>query len=259
VAGRAIDPRIRQRRVSVRRSQGRRRLRWVIAGVVAAAVVVGGLALLHTPLFAARVVTVTGTHPHTSDAAILAAAGLSGHPALISVSPGATAARVERLPYIGSATVRRQWPDGIRISVTERAPAVQMPGPGTSWSVLDAAGRTVEISPHQVPDLRTFLVQAPTGLLQPPPVGGSLPVGASSGMRVSRTLPLAFSGQVDAVIEAPDTTVSLKLNSGIRVLLGTATDLTAKYNDVAAIIAHGSLHPTSTIDVTVPESPTVGG
>ncbi len=56
---------------------------------------------------------------------------------------------------------------------------------------------------------------------------------------------------------APDGTISLALDSGITVVLGTGTELPAKYEDVAAIIAHGTLHPTSIIDVSVPESPTV--
>ena len=56
---------------------------------------------------------------------------------------------------------------------------------------------------------------------------------------------------------AADGTVDLALNSGLAVLLGTDTDLPAKYEDVAAIIAHASLHGATAIDVTVPASPTV--
>ncbi len=51
--------------------------------------------------------------------------------------------------------------------------------------------------------------------------------------------------------------MDLALNSGITVLLGTDTDLHAKYEDVAAIIARASLHGAKTIDVTVAQSPTV--
>jgi hypothetical protein len=40
--------------------------------------------------------------------------------------------------------------------------------------------------------------------------------------------------------------------------LGTDTELNAKYEDVAAIIAHASLVGATTIDVSVPQSPTVG-
>ncbi|MGO8873322.1 MAG: cell division protein FtsQ/DivIB [Acidimicrobiales bacterium] len=256
---RSIDPRIRQRRLSVHRSRVRRRLRWTLAALVTVAVLVGVVAVLHTPPFSARVVTVTGAHPRTSDAAIVDAAGLSHHPALISVDPGATAARVEALPFIAAARVRRHWPDGVEIAVTERVPAVQMAGPGASWSVLDAAGRTLEITPAPVPGLRTLVVRTPTGVVAPAPVGGSLAPAAGGGLLVARTLPTAFSAQVDSITVAPDGTTSLVVDSGITVLLGPATDLTAKYEDVSSIIAHGALRATSTIDVTVPQSPTVGG
>ena len=73
-------------------------------------------------------------------------------------------------------------------------------------------------------------------------MGGTLPAAGSFGPAVARTLPPAFSAQVVSVTVAPDGTVDLALNSGITVLLGTDTDLPAKYEDVAAIIAHASLH-----------------
>ena len=72
----------------------------------------------------------------------------------------------------------------------------------------------------------------------PAPVGGSLAPAGSLGLTVCRTLPPAFAAQVVSVTEAADGTVSLGLNSGITVLLGTDSDMEAKYEDVAAIIAH---------------------
>jgi cell division protein FtsQ len=259
VARPSIDPRIRQRRVAIQRSQGRRRLRWVLAAVVVLALIAALIALLHTPPFSVRVVKVSGPHAHTSDSAIIAAADLTGHPPMISVSLGGTADKVEALPYIASAKVSRNWPDGITISVTERAPVVQMAGPSTSWSVLDGRGRTLQVGPARLPDLVVLIVHTATGGVPPAPVGKSLPPTADAGLEVARTLPKAFSAQVVSLTVAPDNTVSMALNSGITVLLGTDTDLPAKYEDVATILAHETLHPTSTIDVTVPQSPTTSG
>ena len=254
-----IDPRIRQRRLAIRRSQGRRRLRW-IGGVVAAAVlVVAVLGLAHTPWFGAQAVSVTGTHPHTPDAAIVAAAGLQGHPPLISMNPGAVAKKVESLPFIATAHVRRHWPDGVQIAVTERVPVVEMAGPGTSWSLLDGHGRTLQVIPSRLPGLVVYIVHTATAGIPPAPVGRSLPPAAGPGLEVSRTLPPAFSSQVVSVTVAADGSISMALNSGITVLFGTDADRTAKYLDIASILAHGTLHATSVIDVTVPESPTVSG
>jgi len=252
-----IDPRIRQRRLAIRRSEGQRRLRWLIGVASTVGVVVLVVIVLHTPLFAARAITVTGAHPHTSDAAIVAASGLAHHPSLISVDTGAVAARVRTLPYVASARVSRHWPDGVQIAITERVPVVQMFGPASSWSVLDGHGRTLQVQPGRVAGLIQFIAHTSSGGVPAAPVGKSLPSVVSAGLEVCRTLPRAFSAQVVSVSLAPDDTVGLSLGSGITVLLGTATDLRAKYEDVAAIIARGTLQATSTIDVSVPESPTV--
>ena len=216
-----------------------------------------GVGLLHTPWFEAKVVTVRGAHPNTSDVAIETAAGLLHHPPLISVDPGSAAARVATLPFIASAQVTREWPDRVTITVTERKPVVAMAGPGASWSTLDGHGRTLAVTPGR-PVLPVLIVHGPTGPVPPAPVGGTVPPPAGPGLAVARTLPPAFAGQVVSVTGAADGTVSLALSSNLVVLLGTVSDLTAKYEDVAAIIAHASLRGARTIDVTVPQSPTVG-
>jgi cell division protein FtsQ len=253
----SIDPRIRQRRLAILRDRGRRRLYWIggALGLVVLALLL--LVVLHTPWFSARVVTVSGAHPHTPTASIIAAAGLDGHPPLISVDPGSTAARVEALPYIASAIVERHWPDAVVVAVTERAPVVTMAGPGSSWSVLDGQGRTLQVLAARPAGLIVFVVHTTGGGVPPGPVGSSLPAVASVGLAVCRTLPPAFVAQVVTATVAPDGTASLGLNSGITVLLGTDDDLKAKYEDVAAIIAHAQLVGATTIDVTVPQSPTV--
>jgi cell division protein FtsQ len=253
-----IDPRIHQRRLAIARLEGRRRLRVVIGVIGLVLLVLVAWALLHTGLFGARSVTITGVHPHTPDAAIEQAAGLGGHPPLVDVDPGATAARIEALPFVSSARVERHWPDSVTIVVTERTPAAAMAGPGTSWSLLDGSGRTLQVLAAQPAGVPVLVVHTTTGVVEPSPVGGSLPAAADPALAVCRTLPRAFAAQVVSVTAAPDATVVLALNSGITVQFGTDTDRQAKYEDVAAIIAHGSLPRAAVIDVSVPQSPTVG-
>ena len=252
-----INPRIRERRESVERSRTQKRLR--LAGIAVAAVALVALAvgLLYTPWFGAKVVTITGAHPNTPDRTIVAAAGLLHHPPLINVDPIPTAVRVESLPYIASAQVTRHWPDTVVIHVTERVPVMVMSGPNASWSILDGNGRTLAVTPVR-PALPVLIVHAPAGPVPPAPVGATVGVAANSGLTVARTLPPAFAGQVVSITVAADGTVSLALNSHLVVLLGTVSNLNAKYEDVAAIIAHASLRGAHTIDVTVPQSPTVG-
>jgi cell division protein FtsQ len=256
--GPSIDPRIRQRRVAVRRGAGRRRLRWILTGLVVMVLAVGAVLVLHTSLFSSRVVVVTGSHPHTTTAAILTAAGLDRRVPLVDMDPAAAAARVEALPYIATARVWRRWPDGVTVAVTERLAVAVMSGPGGSWSEVDGTGRTLAVGPARPPAIPQLVVSTATGPLPPTPVGESLPPATEPGLKVCTTLPMAFSAQVVSVTVATDTTVNLALNSGLTVMLGTATDLSSKYEDVAAVIAHASLRGKKVIDVTVPDAPAVG-
>ncbi len=252
----AIDPRIRQRREQIERSRTQKRLRWLAVFAGVAVLVAGGVFLLHTPPFEAKIITITGDHPNTTTQAIEAAAGVTHHPPLISVDPGPVAARVETLPFIASAQVTRHWPDAVTIAVTERIPVATMSGPSTQWSTLDGNGRTLAVTPAR-PALPVLVVTAKEPVA-PAPVGADMASAADPGLMVARTLPPAFVAQVDSITVAADGTVSLALTSGLVVLLGTVNDLPAKYEDVAAIIAHASLRSAHTIDVTVPQSPTVG-
>jgi cell division protein FtsQ len=259
VVGASIDPRIRQRREQVERSRTQKRLRWLALFVGVAVLVAAGVFLLHTPPFEAKVVTVTGDHPNTTTGAIEAAAGVMHHPPLISVDPGPAAARVETLPFIASAKVTRHWPDGVTIAVTERLPVTVMAGPGTEWSTLDGNGRTLAVTTARpaLPVL-AVAVSVSKGAVVPARVGADVARSANPGLLVARTLPPAFVAQVVSITVAVDGTVSLALTSGLVVQLGTVSDLPAKYEDVAAIIGKANLHGAHTIDVTVPQSPTVG-
>ena len=256
--GDGIDPRIARRRDQVERDRSRRRWRWAAGVGVAAAVVALGALLLHTPLFAARVVRVVGDHPQTPTKTIVAAAGLTGHPLLIRVDPATTAARVETLPLIASASVARHWPDGITITVAERVPSVSMGGPGAAWSTLDGRGRTIAVGPAR-PVLPQLIVHDAADRPVPPaPVGRTVAPAADPGLIVARTLPAAFAGQVVSINVVKDGTVFLVLHVGLQVLLGTPTELPAKYGAVASIIAGGHLRGDKVLDVTVPQAP-VGG
>lgn len=253
----SINPRIRERRESVERSRTQQRLRRSAMALGVVALVALGVGLLYTPWFGAKVLTVTGVHPNTSDRTIMAAAGLLHHPPLINVDPVTTATRVESLPFIASAKVTMHWPDAVNIQVIERVPVVVMSGPAASWSTLDGNGRTLAVTPAR-PVLPVLVVRGPAGPVPPAPVGATGAASANPGLAVTRTLPPAFVGQVVSITVAADGTVSLALSSHLVVLLGTVSNLTAKYEDVAAIIAHASLRGAHTIDVTVPQSPTVG-
>ena len=248
----SIDPRIRARRRQVVRGRTRRRRLVVVSLVVLTVLTVGALLLLHSPVFGARVVTVKGS-VHTPPAEVIAVAGLAGHPPLIDMDPGQSAARLERLPWIRTATVNRQWPDGVSVTITERVPVAVVATAGGRWLVVDAEGRVVET-----------VASAPAGLVHlsltghPSGAPGWLSRQAAPALAVAATLPKAFVGQVDQVATGRQGNVTLTLDQSLTVSVGPPVDLKQKYEDVAAILAGATLHPGDVIDVTVPGAPAVG-
>jgi hypothetical protein len=65
-------------------------------------------------------------------------------------------------------------------------------------------------------------------------------------------------GAPGSVLPARDD-AGLRVASPIAVDIGTATQLTAKYEDVSSILAGATLHNGDVIDVSVPDAPTVTG
>ena len=247
------DPRITQRRKQVKRSNVRKRL-WIIGGLVGVvAIVVGGWMLLHTTLFSAKTVTVSGA-VHEDSAQVIAAAGLSDHPALIGIDVGAAEAGVNALPWVRSSTVQLHWPSSVAIIVVERTPVASV-GMGTTTAVIDAEGRVLAL--EKTPPAGLVSMTLPGGEKIVP--GAMLGAKALGAVQVAATLPAAFKGQVATVVANNDGSVTLQLTTPVRVDMGTATHLEEKYRDIASVIAGATLHPGDVIDVSVPQASTITG
>jgi cell division septal protein FtsQ len=246
-----MDPRISARRTAVQKEQGRRRLRVLVIGLAGTGVLVGAWFLIHSPIFSARSVTVTG-NVHETAAAVQAQAGLASQPALLDVNAGAAAAAIERLPWVRTAAVHVSWPDGVHIAVTEEIPRFVVSEPGSRWDSLSADGRVLGVSATRPAGLLLLTVPQAPGA-----PGTVLSVKDAPGLRVASTLPASFAAQVTAVTVEPAGWVQLALTTPIVVDIGSAAQLTAKYEDVSSILAGATLHNGDVIDVSVPQAPTV--
>jgi cell division protein FtsQ len=236
-----------------------RRSSWMLGGlaalVVLAAAAGGADAALHSRLFAASHVTVTGAR-HESLAAIEHVAGLADDPPMLGVDPATIAAKLEAaFPWVQSASVSKSWPHTVSISITERTAVAEVRTKTGRLELVDITGRRLgppgreETLPLlEVPSASVAVASAP-----------SLPAVAEPGLVVASTLPVAFRWQVTAVEVNALGWVSLDLSSPVRFVLGPADELTAKYEDVAAVIASTTLHAGDVIDVTVPQAMTVTG
>jgi cell division septal protein FtsQ len=250
-ARRRMDPRFSSRLTAVRREQGRRRL--VVLGIALGTVtlLVGGWFLVHTALFSARSVSVTG-NVHESAAQVVAQAGLASRPPLLDVNAGAAAARLEQLPWVRSAKVDVSWPDGVHIAVTEETARFTVATTAGTWEVLGNDGRILGAAAARPPGLLLLTVPEPPG--EP---GTMLATKDEPGLRVASSLPPSFAGQVTGVTVEPAGWVQLALTTPIVVDIGTAAELTAKYEDVSSILSGATLHNGDVIDVSVPDAPTV--
>ena len=223
----------------------------VVIALTGLACLVGAWFLVHTPLFSARSVTVTG-NVHETAAQIVTQAGLATQPPLLDVNTGAAAARIEQLPWVRSASVHVSWPDGVHIAVTEETPRFVVGAPGGKWDSLSGDGRVLAASATRPPGLLLLTVpQAPGS------PGAVLSNKDAAALRVATTLPASFAAQVTGVTVEPAGWVQLTMTTPIVVDLGSVAQLPAKYEDVSSILAGATLHEGDVIDVSVPDAPTV--
>jgi len=247
----SIDPRMWARRQAVQRAQGQRRLRVLVVALAGTALLVGGFFVLHTPIFSARSITVTG-NAHESAAQVVAQAGLAGEPPLLDVNAGEAAARIDALPWVRTAAVHVSWPDGVHIEVTEETPRFEATTPAGGWAVLSDDGRVLATSTTRPPGLLLLTVPVAPGA-----PGSTLSAKDAAALEVAATLPPSFSGQVTGVTVEAAGWVQLAMTTPIAVDIGTPAELTTKYEDVSSILAGATLHNGDVIDVSVPDAPTV--
>jgi cell division protein FtsQ len=222
--------------------------------VVAVVVVLLGVAYgaSRSPLLAVDTLTVKGTS-HLTPEQVLDAAGVHEGDAMVWLDTGAALSGIEALPYVGHASLRREWPDTVRITVTERVPAAWVEGPAGTV-LVDGTGRVleaVEAAPPAMPQL--------LGARQVPPPGGT--IDAVGAARVAGGLSaLAAAGTTS--VEVTDGGVVLHLTSGTEIRMGEATHVGVKLRAALAVLdelqATSPATPPAYVDVSVPTNPVAG-
>lgn len=247
--GLVMNPRIRQRRVDVRREEGRRRL-WFL--VVAASVLVGAGAAVgatRTPLLDVDKVEVRGA-THTPRNALLGAGGLERRPLMVDVNASRVSRRVEALPWVLQARTRRAWPGTVVIDVTERTPAAVVRA-GSGWAVVDATGRVLEVGATRPPDIANL-----NGAPAPGPPGTTLAEAGAGSLRVVAALPPALRARVREIVTTPGGEVSLQLGPpGGEIRLGRPDNLESKLSSAITVLEKANVGRLAVLDVRVPTAP----
>jgi cell division protein FtsQ len=277
--GVVVDPRMRARRIRVRRETGQRRLRRFALGLAALALVVGAAAATRSPLLDVDRVEVTGTDRTSVEAVLRAVAVERGEP-LLSVDLGAASRRVEELPWVDHATVARRWPSTVEVQVSEREPAALAQVTGAHVALVDAEGRVLAIErwPGDAPEQEDAGIAGGPGEGGAPEGGAAAGEGASTGPAALAVLtgvegPLVEGGTLEGdagealrvavavtermpgAVTSVSTELEAELADGGIIRFGDAGKLDAKVTAAKTVLDQVDLSCLAVLDVRVPGSP----
>ena len=246
----AIDPRLRQRRIEVRREEGRRRLRRLLIGVGVLAALALVWAFTYSSFLDVDHVVVSG-QTHTTEAEVRAAADIGRGQPMVYLDTAGAARRVEALPWVASASVRRSYPGTVHVDIVERVPVVAQPVKAGGFRLIDGEGHAIADSPALPGGV--LLMTGPT---PPVAIGAVVDTSQLAAIDAATVLPTPLKQRVGAVTWDADGSVALELAPQGTIRLGPPTNLPAKY--LAAIAVLGKLDPKKPIgvlDVRAPQAP----
>jgi cell division protein FtsQ len=226
-------------RVRHRRWSGLRVL-LVLLGL-ALLLVLAGWVLLRSSLFGVRHVAVDSSGARRVSAAqVRDAAGIVSGTPLLRLDSAAVIHRVEQIPAVRSASVRRDWPRGVVITVTERTPAaVRVRGDG--FVLVDRSGVAFADVPRRPRDLP--LVTAPIG---------ATASAVRAALDVLDSVPPSVRDQVRTVRATSTEDVRLELTRGRTVIWGS----TERGDRKGAVLAVLLARKATVYDVSAPDAPT---
>jgi cell division septal protein FtsQ len=240
-----VDPRMRSRRIAVRRDQGQRRLKRLMVALVAVAVVVAAAVATQTSLLDVDRVRIDAVG-HTTAADVRRVAGISPGDTMVGVDVGGAAARVEDLPWVEEATVARRWPGTVEIHVTEREPLAIVEVAEGRVALVDADGRVLEVTR-----------QPPAGLPEVTGVRGRIAEGDELGRATRDALAIlrALRERLPGVVASVSSDLDAALASGGEIRFGSTEDLDDKIVAVETVLADVDTDCLELLDVRVPGSP----
>jgi hypothetical protein len=139
VARPPVDPRLRARRIEVRRSEGRRRLRRILVAVAVTVVCLIAWGITRSPLLDVDHLEVHGVD-RLGAARVIEVAGIERGDALVDLDLGDVRRSIEALAWVDTARVERSWSGTIGYRVVERTPRAVLVGSGSGAWLVDAQG-----------------------------------------------------------------------------------------------------------------------
>jgi hypothetical protein len=256
-----VDPRLRARRIEVRRSEGRKRLRRLLVALTVTVVGAASWGITRSPLLDVDHVEVVGAQ-RVDLGTVLEVAGIEVGDPLVDLDLGAATDAITALPWVESALVDRSWWGTVRYEIVERRPVSVATTTDGRALLVDAGGWVLDQAGPSDQGLPTIVG------LRPSAVGDRLDgVDRVAVDLVVRAGP-GLSEWLDSVVVAdeslwidlrPQAIAAAGGTPGYpgRVQLGDGRELDAQLVAAETVLARVELSCLDTIDVRVPASPVV--
>ena len=236
-----------------RRSRRRERLqkvKWLkLAGAIVASVVVV-IALLASPIFAIRSVTVEG-NVYTSKEVLVAVTKTLKGASVFTVNTGKARELLLADPWVSDVRITTRFPGKALVEIAERVPIIWYVGDDQKARIVDARGHVIAV-----------LAGWPTKYLRVVGVGPSLEAGAVADdvYRAAAQLVLALPDELRPLVKSLEVSaggeLAMTLAGGTLVRFGPPNDLQNKLVAVVVLLRRQNPSTLAVIDVSTGE-PTV--
>ena len=250
--GTRIDPRLRARRIAVKRQAGRRRLRWSFVAGVVVLVSAALFGLSYTPLVAVDRVEVDGAL-EVDATRLQSVVDTTKGSSIVWLDLAALRARLEADPWVRKVRVSRDWPHTVRIEIVERRPVASFAGPDGQVRVVDGDGRVLAVLSGLPTDYPFLAVNAPNL-----DAGSDAPPAVLAGIAVAKVLPDELRTRIKQLDVSDAGQVQIELNPSGIVIIGSPSELRDKLVTLLTVLHKcASKAAPATIDVQVPSKPSL--
>ena len=237
------DPTFEDRRRKQERRERLQRVKWLkLAGVVVG-VVIAVMAILASPLFAIRSVTLEG-NVYTSKEVVEQVRDLLKGASVFTVDTGKARTILLEDPWVSDVRITTHFPSKALVEIAERIPVVWYVGNDQKVRIVDARGRVIAV-----------LEGWPTKYLQVEGIGPSLDAGAiaDDAYRAAAQLVLALPDEIRPKVASlalsPGGELSMALKSGTVVRFGQPADLQNKLVLVVVLLRRQDPATLAVVDV----------
>jgi len=244
------DPTFEERQRRSRRRERLQKVKWLkLAGAIVGSVVVV-IALLASPIFAIRSVTVEGTVYTSKDVLVAVKKTLKGA-SVFTVNTRRARELLLADSWVSDVRITTRFPGRALVEVAERVPVIWYVGDDQKARIVDARGHVIAV-----------LAGWPTKYLRVGGVGPSLDAGAVADdvYRAAAQLVLALPDELRPLVKSLEVSaggeLAMTLAGGTLVRFGPPNDLQSKLVAVVVLLRRQNPSTLAIIDVSTGE-PTV--